>query len=133
MSSALRGFKSVLFPLILKMLLGHTGLVLLEAAILKTATSVSYSETGHAQSRATASISDESGISELEWGEEVRKLAFFPGWEIPKSHVVYTSLEFPYNGSLLMAKDWFLFSSQYTTGSVPSLPAPSFFTEAQCS
>lgn len=44
------------------------------SVVLETATSISYSETGCAHSRAMASVSsDENGISELGCGEDVRK------------------------------------------------------------
>lgn len=84
MSSALRGFKSVLFPADSNDAPGPHWVGASRSVILKTATSVSYSETGCVHIRATASISDESGMSEMERGEDVGKLVSLAGWEIPK-------------------------------------------------
>lgn len=79
MSSAPRGFKSVLFPADSEDTPRPHRVGASRSVILKTATSISHSEAACAPSMATASIADESGISDLGCVEDVRR-------GIPESH-----------------------------------------------
>lgn len=73
MSSAPRGFNSELVPAGSEDTPRPCCVGASRSVILKTVTLISHSETACAPSMATAPIADESGISELGYGADVRK------------------------------------------------------------